>query len=96
MKKSFLYALVAAVYIVFIVNVTNMMSSVVPEKTILIPMTILGLFVLSAAIMGFLFLFEPITLYIDGKKEEAMIFFAKIVGFFACFVTFFIILLFVL
>jgi hypothetical protein len=59
-------------------------------------MVLLGLFVLSAAVMGFLFLYEPLCLYMENHKKEAVVFFAKIVGVFACFVALFLILLFVL
>ena len=58
-------------------------------------MTMLSLFVLSAAVMGFLFLSEPLKLLIESRKQEALVFFAKVVGFFACFVAIFAILLFI-
>ena len=87
MKKPILYAFVATVYIVFIVSVVNFTKYFSLKESILMPMTMLGLFVLSAAIMGFLFLSEPLTLYLDGQKREAFLFFGKIVGFFACFVV---------
>jgi hypothetical protein len=96
MKKPFIYALAAALYIVIIVFVINTVTTVLPGKTIIIPMVMLGLFVLSAAIMGFLFIFEPLQLYMENRKQEAINFFAKIVGIFACFVAVFLILLFVL
>ena len=93
MKKPFLFALNAAIYIVFIVNVINNFVVILPEKTILIPMAMLGLFVLSAAVMGFLFLSEPFHLYMENKKQEATHFFLKTVGIFACFVAVFLIVL---
>jgi hypothetical protein len=96
MKKPFFYALGAVLYIVVIVFIINTITSVLPGKTILIPMVMLGLFVLSVAVMGFLFIFEPLQLYMDNRKQEAVVFFAKIVGIFACFVAIFLILLFVL
>lgn len=43
--------------------------------TLLIPLAMLSLFVLSAATMGFLFLYEPLTLWFDGKRERAVNFF---------------------
>ena len=91
MKKPFFYALGAALYIVVIVFGINIITSILADKTILIPITMLGLFVLSAAIMGFLFLLEPFRLYMENQKKEAIVFFAKIVGFFACFVVAFLI-----
>jgi len=98
MKKPFLYASGAALYIVFIVFVVKVLGSLLKNQneTIIIPMTMLSLFVLSAAVMGFLFLSEPLYLLIENRKKEAIAFFAKIVGFFACFVVVFTILLFLL
>ena len=96
MKKPFLHALGAALYIVVIVFITQTVTSLLKSQneTIITPMTMLSLFVLSAAVMGFLFLSEPLYLLMENKKQEAIIFFAKVVGFFACFVAFFTILLF--
>ena len=95
MKKPFFYALSAVSYIVIIILCGNALSPFIPEETILIPMAMLSLFVLSAAIMGFLFLSEPLILYIENKKREAILFFAKTVGIFACFMVIFLILLFI-
>ena len=96
MEKPFLHALAAALYIVIIVFVVNAVTSALKSEneTIIIPMTMLGLFVLPAAVMGFLFLSEPLILLMANKKREAVVFFAKVVGFFACFVALFTILLF--
>lgn len=98
MKKPFLHALAAALYIVVIVLVIQSTNYFFKEQveTIVIPMTMLSLFVLSAAVMGFLFLSEPLQLLMENKKKEAISFFAKVVGFFACFVVFFAILLFLI
>ncbi len=96
MKKPFLHALVAALYIVTLVLLGKVGISILQDRedTIFIPMTMLSIFVLSAAVMGYLFLSEPLQLLIDGKKKDAIIFFAKVVGFFACFVAIFATLLF--
>ncbi len=96
MKKPFLYALAAAIYIVVIVLVINTVTRILPQQTIIIPITMLGLFVLSAAIMGFLFLSEPLRLFMENRKQEAVAFFIKIVGVFACFVAVFAIVLFLI
>ncbi|MFA5777878.1 MAG: hypothetical protein WC870_00040 [Candidatus Paceibacterota bacterium] len=96
MKKPFLNALAAALYIVVIVFVTQFVGSVLKDQndTIIIPMTMLSLFVLSAAVMGFLFLAEPLQLLIENRKQEAVSFFVKVAGIFSCFVLIFVILLF--
>lgn len=85
-------ALGAAVYIVLVAFVMSTMEKSLPlpdDNTILVPMFVLSLFVLSAAVMGFLFLYRPIRLYFDGYKEDATVFFLKTVGFFAVFVMLF-------
>ena len=91
MKKPFLHALGAVIYIVFIVLVIQGANYLLKEVmgTIIIPMTMLSLFVLSAAVMGYFFLSEPISLLVENRKKEAIVYFAKIVGFFACFVLVF-------
>ncbi len=96
MKKPFLHAFAAALYIVVIVLVIQVAASVLKNQndTIIIPMTMLSLFVLSAAVMGFLFLSEPLQLLIENRKKEALAFFSKVVGIFACFVVVFVVLLF--
>ena len=90
-KNPFFNALAAALYIVLIVFTIDMFSSAssMPKETILIPITMLSLFVLSAAVMGYLFIYEPLRLHLDNQRREAMIFFAKTVGTFACFVALF-------
>ena len=95
MKKPFLHALAAALYIAMIISVIFSTSSLVEkhEDNILMPMTMLALFVLSAAVMGYLFLSEPLYLLLEKRKQEAAAFFTKVVGFFACFVVLFAILI---
>lgn len=41
-------------------------------NTFLIPVTLLLLFVFSAAITGFLIFGKPAQMYVDGKKKEAL------------------------
>lgn len=89
-NNPFLNALAAAVYIVIVVFITNtLFSPPQEEETILIPMFMLSLFVLSAAIMGFLFFYQPFRLYFENQKREAFLFFMRTVGFFAGFVALF-------
>lgn len=96
MKKPFLNALAAAVYIAALVLIGQVVIGALKDHhdTIVIPMTMLSVFVFSAAVMGFLFLLEPLTLLIENRRKEAVIFFVKNVGYFACFVIIFGILLF--
>jgi hypothetical protein len=57
-----------------------------PDKFPLTPIAVLSLFTLSAAVMGFLFLYEPLRLFMEGQKEKALPFFLKTLGTFAVFV----------
>ena len=80
MKKTpLLNAVSAAIYIITVVLV---MSTIVDQEkggNIMVPMVALSLFTLSAAVMGYLFLAEPLMLYFDGKKKEAVEFFLQTV-----------------
>lgn len=42
------------------------------ENSVFMPITVLSLFVLSAAVMGYLFLAQPVMLYLDDKKQQAV------------------------
>src|SRR3989344_4232410 len=84
-RNPFTHAAGAALYIVGIVHLISLFVDGKVEGTLLIPMVMLSLLVLSALVMGYLFLYEPIMLYLDGKKKESLAFFGKTVAFFACF-----------
>ncbi len=69
-------AFLAGAYIVGIVYLIQAFTSnTAIQKTLIIPIGMLGLLVLSAATMGYLFLFEPYRLFAAGKREEAERFF---------------------
>jgi hypothetical protein len=90
-------ALFAALYIAGIVSLINFFGTMFEgmDDTIMAPMVMLSLLVLSVAIMGYLFVFEPVRMYVEGKKQEAITFFGKTIGFFAVFFLIFVVLLFV-
>lgn len=88
-------AALAACYIALIVFGIQLIASLgVEENDILIPMIMLSLLVLSVAIMGLLFAYEPLRLYFENQKKEALLFLVKTIGYFACFVAAFIAILF--
>ena len=93
MKKPFIYALLAVLYIMGIGLFFKYVTPFLAEKTFFTPIAMLGLLVLSVATMGFLFFSEPIKLYIDNRKQEAVSFFLKMLGVFACFVVLFFVIL---
>lgn len=45
--------------------------------TLLVPISVISLFSFSAAMMGYIFLFNPVQLYLDGKKKQAVDLFTK-------------------
>lgn len=51
----------------------------------------ISLVVLSAAVMGFLFIYRPVMLLIEGNKRESMFFLLKTIATFAA-ITFFVVL----
>lgn len=51
--------------------------------TFFAPITVLFVLTLSVAVMAYLFFYQPLMLFIEGKKKEAVNFFVKTVGIFA-------------
>lgn len=97
MKQTpFFNALAALGYIIVVASIMYYGPQLVQvEESLLLPIAVLSLFVLSATVMGFLFLFQPGQLYFDGQKKEAINFFLKTVTAFAglTFLVFFIVLI---
>lgn len=86
-QPPLVHALVAGAYILGIVQIINALGSFEKiEDTMLAPMLMLSLLVLSVAVMAFLFGYRPLTLYLDGKKRESVSFFLRTIGYFAVFV----------
>ena len=84
-RNPFLNAVLAAAYIIILVLSVNYGSALLGEAqdTLLAPIAMLSLFVLSTAIMGYLFIGTPLQLYMDGHKKPAVTFFFQTVGAFA-------------
>ena len=51
--------------------------------TFFAPIVFLSVLTLSVAVMAFLFFYQPLQLFIDGKQKEAVNLFVKTVGVFA-------------
>lgn len=54
-----------------------------PEESIFYPMLGLSVFVLSCALMAYLFFYQPLLMLLDGKREQAVKLFLQTVGIFA-------------
>jgi hypothetical protein len=84
-KNPVLNALAAAAYISIIGLVMNWGTKFAPKSpTVLAPIAIISLFTLSAAVMGYLFCFQPIQLYFDRRKKQAVTVFLQTVLVFGC------------
>jgi hypothetical protein len=57
------------------------------EDVVIMPVAMLSLLTLSGAVMCYLFCYRPLTLFIEGKKEESLHFFLKTIFYFG-FITF--------
>src|SRR3990167_7723688 len=83
-KNPYMNALLASAYIVVVAFAMYFGSQNAGETdSVLAPIAMLSLLVLSVAVMGYLFFFQPVQLYMTGRAEEAGTFFLKTVGVFA-------------
>lgn len=96
-KNPVINALSASVYIALVVALLNFVSLTQSDKpdTAFAPVAFLSLFTLSAAVMACLFFYQPLLLFIDGKKKESVNLFVQTVGVFAMFTAIIWILLFI-
>ena len=85
MTKNPIYnALAATVYIVLVVFIMNYTSNnTSTEDYFLMPIMIISLFTLSAAIMAYIFMYQPVIMYLEGKKKEAINLFFKTIATFS-------------
>lgn len=83
-RNPFINALAAFGYIAAIILVLFYGPIVDGEldNTVLLPITMLSLFVFSAASMAYIFLYQPVVLVIDGKQKEAVSLFLSTLGIF--------------
>lgn len=95
-KKPILNAFAALVYIVVVsAAMFYGTSNIGPaEDSVIAPIAMISLFTLSAAVMGYLFLSQPLQLYLDNKKKEAVEVFMRTVAIFAGFTVVILITLF--
>ena len=71
-KNPFYNALVAIIYIVVVVFALNLIADKKVNTGIaqyITPIMMLSMFTLSAAVIGYVFCYQPLRLYLDGKKD---------------------------
>ena len=84
-KNPLLNALSASVYIASVAIIMYYGPQLAgPVDSVLGPIALLSLFVLSAAVMGYLFLSQPVQMFLGGQKQEAINLFLRTVAIFAC------------
>ena len=96
-KNPFINALCASAYIgivacIMFYGINH--DPVTNKPTVFIPIAILSLFSLSAAIMGCSFFYQPVRLYLDGEKQKAIKLLFSTIGSFAVLTGIFAIVLF--
>lgn len=83
-KNPFTNAFTASLYIMVVASImfygTKHTGNV---ESVVVPIAVISLFTLSAAVMGYLFLYQPLQLYLDGKKKSAVNLFLQTVVVFA-------------
>lgn len=88
-KNPIINALSAIGYIVLVVTVMTYVTKPLQNKpdTFFAPIVVLSVLTLSVSVMAFVFFYQPVLLFIEGKRKEAVDLFAKTVGFFAIITT---------
>src|SRR3989338_139616 len=96
-KNPYLNALLASAYIAVIASVMYFGSQNAGqvEDSVLAPIAMLSLLVLSVATMGYLFFYQPAQLFMTGREADAGTFFLKTVGLFALVTFIFLALLYI-
>jgi hypothetical protein len=95
-KNPIINALSASGYIILVVSIINLISATHKDKpdTAFAPVVFLSLLTLSVSIMACLFFYQPLQLFIEGKKKEGINLLVKTVGVFAVFTAIVLALLF--
>jgi hypothetical protein len=82
-KNPFYNAISAIAYIALVVLLLTFMETVTSgPDTFLAPIMMISLFTLSAAVMGYIFVYQPLRMYLEGEKEKAVQLFLQTVGIF--------------
>lgn len=87
-KNPFINAFSAIVYI-FLVALVMFYGTKFsgPFNPLIGPVAVISLFTLSAAVMGYIFLYQPVIMFVEGKKKPAINLFFQTLIIFAGFTT---------
>ena len=94
-KNPLINAIGASVYIFAVVTIMTLATQPLRGKpdTFFAPIIVLFVLTLSVAVMAYMFFYQPLMLFIDGKKKEAVNLFVKTMGIFAVFTAMVLVLL---
>lgn len=83
-KNPIINSILAFAYIAGVVLVMNWGTKNISSQpdSLWAPFVLISLFTLSAAVMGYLFLLQPIVLFLDKKKKEAIKLLLQTIAFF--------------
>jgi hypothetical protein len=86
-KNPLINAFSASAYIFIVVSVMTLITQPLRNKpdTFFAPVMVLFVLTLSVAVMAYLFFYQPLLYFIEGKKKEAVELSVKTVGIFAVF-----------
>jgi hypothetical protein len=82
-KNPYINSIYAEAYIVIVAFIMRHVGKPDTPDNFFTPIAALSLLVLSAAVMAYLFLGQPLQLYLDGQKKQSVAFFMKTVITFA-------------
>jgi hypothetical protein len=95
-KNPVLNALCTALYIDIVASIMFFGRPFVdPVDNVLMPITILSLLTLSAAVMAYTFFYQPILMYLEDKKVAAVKLGLQTIGAFAVITAIFLAILFI-
>jgi hypothetical protein len=82
-KQPLTNAIAALAYIVAVATFMFYATDHMPgPDTVLAPIALISLFTLSAGVMGYIFLSQPVQLYLDDHKKEAVNLFVQTLAIF--------------
>src|SRR5258708_3113376 len=95
-KNPIINALCTSDYIYLVVTFLKFLQDllIIRSDTFFVPITPLFVVTLSVTVMAFMFFYQPLQLFIEGKKKQALNLFIRTVGIFAVITTVVVILLF--
>ena len=84
-KNPFYNAFAALVYIILLVTLLSFTTHFngIENTTFLAPIGMLSLLVTSAAVMAYIFFYQPVILLLDGKRKDAVRLFWHTIAIFA-------------